>query len=56
MKFTNFAMERVPVHSAMGAYLENGSYSSAPGAETAVILQQYRFLQYYLHYRPDLVR
>ena len=54
MSFTRKAMTNIPVICARGGYIEEDSYRRKLSETGSAMLNEYRLLQYYLHYRPEL--
>ena len=54
LQFTNDVMETLPVICTRGGYVEKGSYANSLSEAGRQLLNLYRDLIYYLHYRPEL--
>ena len=54
MQYTRSAMEHLPVVCTKGYYIVDGQFSISLGAEAKKMLETYQYIQYYIHYRPEL--
>lgn len=56
MQYTSSVMEHLPVVCTKGYYIVDGQYCLDPGDEDKKMLETYQFVQFYLHYKPELAR
>lgn len=54
MQYTSSIMGRLPVIYTNGRYIEDGTYTNELSYSGKELLKEYEFLQYYVHYRPEL--
>ena len=54
MQFTEGVQERIPVICTKGGYIEEGIYTQNLSENGKALLKQYRDMQYYVRYKPEL--